>query len=55
MCFGGSISSMMSPRGSMKFSGSSCVTGICVPPISDENSAVSRLTSIRSWCLTTFQ
>jgi len=29
----------------MKFSGSSWVTGICVPPISDENSAVSRLTS----------
>ncbi len=53
------MSSMSTPRVSMIASGSS-PTGnwpdmIIVPPISDENVAVSRFTSMRSACFTTFQ
>ena len=59
VCFGGSMSSMSEPRVSKGLSGSS-PTGnwpdmIIVPPTSDEKVAVSRFTSMRSACFTTFQ
>ena len=53
------MSSMITPRVSNGMSGSSPMGNwpdmIMVPPISDEKVAVSRFTSMRSACFTTFQ